>query len=154
MKPPFHRPPSSGIVHSTEALPKPMVATSRPKDPEMTRSIYPQSNSCRTISDLITSEIEKTLSSNEPPSTSFNNTGPFSGLPGKPQPQSHNSMLRMTQIIEDSILGAHPKTPPTRGHHGSAQELEGLACPRTKSPIPRYARQITQIIIKIRLTTF
>lgn len=139
MKPPFHRPPSSSVIHPPEHLPKVIATTSWPKEQEKARSIYPQSNSSRTICDLITSEIEKTLSSNEPPTSSYNNSGPFSGLPGKSQSQNSqtSSMHRMTQIIEDSILGVHPNLAPTRGRHCSTNELEGLACPRTKSPTAR-----------------
>jgi len=122
--------------------PKAPGSTFRPEDQEKTRAKIVVANSCRTISDLITSEIEKTLSSNEPlTSSTSTKSSPFGVLPGKhtihhsQQPQI-SSIHRMTQIIEDSILGGHTKPTVVRGHPGS-DGLEGLACPRTKSPTLR-----------------
>jgi hypothetical protein len=99
-------------------------------------SAFSNSSSGRTIHDLIESEIEKSLSANGPgPHVGFQNSSPFGGLPGKisapsPSPGSQSStMSRVSQVIEDSIRGKKTVN--------GTKELEGLACPRTRSPNSR-----------------
>ena len=104
-------------------------------------------SSHRTMGDLIAGELERNLPPPQqhiPSSQSRHHPPP----PSPPAPPAHNrssrpyvepaggnpreylpraeapTMLRMSQVIEDSI----------RGHVVKASELEGLACPRTKSP--------------------
>jgi len=98
---------------------------------------YSNPSSRRTIQDLITSEIEKSLSSNGPTSQSgFHSQSPFGGLPGKIPAPSHSpgsqssTMSRVSQVIEDSLRGGKKTS-------NSTKELEGLACPRTRSPTSR-----------------
>ena len=102
-------------------------------------------SSHRTMGDLIVGELERNLPPPQPqhiPSSQSRQHPPPSppahprssrpyvepaGIPGNPReylPRAEApTMLRMSQVIEDSIRG-----------HVKASELEGLACPRTKSP--------------------
>ena len=104
-------------------------------------------SSHRTMGDLIAGELERNLpppqqhipssqqSRHHPPPPSppahSRSSRPYvepAGIPGNPReylPRAEPAptMLRMSQVIEDSIRG-----------HVKASELEGLACPRTRSP--------------------
>lgn len=119
--------------HPTNSLPN---SRDSPNKKMLDLSAFPNSSSGRTIHDLIASEIEKSLSVNGPGShVGFHNSSPFGGLPGKtsapsPSPGSQAStMSRVSQVIEDSIRG--------KKNVNGTKELEGLACPRTRSPTSR-----------------
>jgi hypothetical protein len=124
-------PPPSGIVMTTQQFQQ----RERPTDLS-----YPQTSTTRTMNDLIASEIEKSLTGGG--STSTVNVGakpchpdfrggPFSGLPGSVAPSSGTAGgSRMSQVIEESLRGGSlDRRPPA-----ATKELEGLACPRSKSP--------------------
>lgn len=128
---PSHLPlPPSGVLMSSQQYHQ----RDRPTD----LSAYPQTSSTRTMNDLIASEIEKSLSGNnmtgngnpKPYHTDFRG-GPFSGLPGT-LPTSASAAAggsRMSQVIEESLRGNFERRAPA-----ASKELEGLACPRSKSP--------------------
>lgn len=83
----------------------------------------PQMGSARTMHEIIEKEIERNLGAPENPRR-MPATSPMSPQKLVRQPPSS----RMSQVIEDSIRGLPGPRPPS--------ELEGLACPRTKSPSP------------------
>jgi len=116
-------------------------------------SAYPQTSSSRTMNDLIASEIEKSLSASGPPPQQQQGLKPYhgdyrgasgglyGGMPSKLQPpspvpggQSATGMARMTQVIEDSIRGSFERGILSHRPPAATKDLEGLACPRTKSP--------------------
>ncbi len=103
----------------------------------------PQMGSARTMHEIIEKEIERNLANPDARAQQQHHQQQRQqggGLPGavpvsspalSPQKLARASaaastMSRMSQVIEDSIRGQHPDSRPT--------ELEGLACPRTKSP--------------------
>jgi hypothetical protein len=119
---PSHLPlPPTGVVMSSQQFHQ------RPTD----LSAYPQTNSAMTMHDLITTEIERSLAGNngsgsKPYHSEYRGAaGPFSGLP------SAAGGSRMSQVIEESLRGGGA---PAARAPAATKDLEGLACPRTKSP--------------------
>ena len=141
----------SGDEKDQKANNKPMFSpvkkelpTHLPMPPNVKNSpALPQMGMPRSVNEIIEKEIERNLSANEPPGQ------PRRLPPGPPMspqklvrpPPSSSSMSRMSQVIEDSLRAGHPAAVAqaaaaavARGAGGP--ELEGLACPRTKSPPP------------------
>ena len=131
------RPAAAAYMRSAEKMRNPPQSHQPP--PPSHRGL-PTMNSAITMNEIIEKEIEKNLG--EPPHR--RPPGP-SMSPQRlvrhnsiPQPQQAASM-RMSQVIEDSLRshGGHgpphgPPGPPPR----QSDLVEGLACPRTKSPNP------------------
>ncbi len=143
--PPGSLPPPPPPHHGHPHGPMPAYPPRHGRPPASSPSSLPSPSTSRTMSDLISSEMDRTLPPPLPPPgrhaaappglPSHSRAGgsrPYTepaGIPGNPReylPRSEApTMLRMSQVIEDSIRG-----------HVKASELEGLACPRTKSPPP------------------
>ncbi len=133
-------------------------------------SVVPQMSSARTMNEVIEKEIERSLSEGgghpqqppaPPPSLppagrsamrSYRMPGhhgiPPDGVSPMSPPQKlvrQNSLppqaSRMSQVIEDSIRGHVAAAAAGGGPVGGRPELEGLACPRTKSPPPPEQQQ-------------
>ena len=116
----------------------------QPPQPPPTQHRLPTMNSAITMNEIIEKEIEKNLveqpqhRSPPGPAMSPQRLARHNAIP---QPQQA-SMTRMSQVIEDSLRN-HPGPRPSviedslRNHPGHRpSDLEGLACPRTKSPNP------------------
>merc|ERR1719228_1295167 len=84
--------------------------------------------SARTMNEIIEKEIERNLNSEQRRGVPSVSAMSPQKLSRPSMPGSASSMSRMSQVIEETIRGA----PGPRG----PSELEGLACPRTKSPPP------------------
>ena len=118
----------------------------RPQQSQGPSHRLPTMNSAITMNEIIEKEIEKNLGG-EP-----QHRRPPGGPPISPQrlarhnsipPQPQQASIRLSQVIEDSLRN-HPGSRQSqviedtlRNHPGSRpSDLEGLACPRTKSPTP------------------
>lgn len=124
-------PPPSGI--NFDKFKRSMAATS--SSPSSVSVSLPQMGSARTMNEIIEKEMERNLEQQRrvgpvPPGPPGPISSPLSPqkLVRTPTSSAALTMSRMSQVIEDSIRG-HPGPRPS--------ELEGLACPRTKSPPPQ-----------------
>lgn len=116
------------------------------------KSYPPTSASSRTMNDLISSEIERSMA--DRPSSSGRRPS-YGDYPPRSLPSSGASnMGRMSQVIEDSIRGAHGLPPPPPPHSSyNAPPLPRGGPPRPRSPPVSYQRARSPLNLNSRPTT-
>jgi hypothetical protein len=125
-EPPLHPPPPP---NSGAANPRGLVYAPGPPMGGLKRPLsHDPPSSSRAMSDLIVAaEVERNLASGA-------RRGSLELLPRPPTSSSSSGMLRMTQVIEDSIRGHLEAESSAAAPAAGPRAMEGLACPRTKSP--------------------